>query len=93
VKLHVLTWAHIVIEVLTEGKRPRGGPGHRCDDIRPSRYVSLIPVLCNDVISTPDEISLRSRVMEKLLVTHLVKKFPAFYGTQRFITVFTRSSH
>jgi hypothetical protein len=31
-----------------------------------------------------------SRVLlEKLMVTQLVKKFPAFYGTRRFITVFT----
>jgi hypothetical protein len=27
-----------------------------------------------------------SRVLEKLTVPQLVKKFPAFYGTQRFIT-------
>jgi hypothetical protein len=34
----------------------------------------------------------RSRVfLEKLIVTQLVKAFPAFYGTQRFITVFTRA--
>jgi hypothetical protein len=31
-----------------------------------------------------------SRVLfEKLIVTKLVKRFPAFYGTRRFITVFT----
>jgi hypothetical protein len=30
-----------------------------------------------------------SRVPEKLIVTQLVKEFPAFYGTGRFITVFT----
>jgi len=31
-----------------------------------------------------------SRVpVEKIIVTHLVKKFPAFYGTRKFITVFT----
>jgi hypothetical protein len=30
---------------------------------------------------------------EKLIVTLLVKKFSAFYGTQRFITVFTRAHH
>jgi hypothetical protein len=30
-----------------------------------------------------------SRVLEKLMVTQLVKKFPAFYGIRRFITVFT----
>jgi len=29
-----------------------------------------------------------SRVLlEKLIVTQLVKKFPTFYGTQRFITI------
>jgi hypothetical protein len=31
--------------------------------------------------------------LEKLIVTQLVKKFPAFYGTRRFITVFTRAHH
>jgi len=35
-----------------------------------------------------------SRVLlEKLMVTHLVKKFPVFYGTRRFITIFTRDRH
>jgi hypothetical protein len=31
--------------------------------------------------------------LEKLIVTQLVKKFPTFYGTQRFITEFTRACH
>ena len=36
----------------------------------------------------------QSRVLlEKLTGFHLVKKFPAFYGTQRFITAFTRARH
>jgi len=30
-------------------------------------------------------------LLEKLRVTQLVKKLPAFYGTQRFITVFKRA--
>jgi len=34
-----------------------------------------------------------SRVLEKLTATQLVKKFPAFYGTRRFITVFTTARH
>jgi hypothetical protein len=35
-----------------------------------------------------------SRVLpDKLSVTQLVKKFPAFYGTQRFIKVFTTALH
>jgi hypothetical protein len=29
--------------------------------------------------------------LEKLTVPQLVKKFPAFYGTRRFITAFTRA--
>jgi hypothetical protein len=36
----------------------------------------------------------RSRVLpEKLTGSHLVKKFPAFYGTQKFITAFTSVRH
>jgi hypothetical protein len=36
----------------------------------------------------------RSRFfLEKLTVTQLVKKFSAFYGTRRFITVFTTARH
>ena len=35
-----------------------------------------------------------SRVLlEKLTVSQLVKKFPAFYGTRRFITAFTSTCH
>jgi hypothetical protein len=32
-------------------------------------------------------------LLEKLIVTQIVKKFPVFYGTRRFITVFTRAHH
>jgi len=36
----------------------------------------------------------RSRVLvETIIVTKLVKKLSAFYGTQRFITVFTTVHH
>ena len=34
-----------------------------------------------------------SRVLEKLTVCQLVKKFPAFYGTRRFITAFKSARH
>jgi len=34
-----------------------------------------------------------SRLLEKLIVAQLVKKFLAFYGIWRFITVFTRGCH
>jgi hypothetical protein len=32
-------------------------------------------------------------LLEKLTVPQLVKKFPAFYGSRRFITAFTRARH
>jgi hypothetical protein len=31
--------------------------------------------------------------LEKLIVSELLKKFPEFYGTTRFITVFTTAYH
>jgi len=36
---------------------------------------------------------MEQNLLEKLTSTQLVKKFPAFYGTRRFITVFTRARH
>ena len=32
-------------------------------------------------------------LLEKLTVSQLVKKFPPFYGTRRFITAFTSARH
>jgi hypothetical protein len=32
-------------------------------------------------------------ILEKLIITQLVKKLLAFYGTRRFITVFKRARH
>jgi hypothetical protein len=32
-------------------------------------------------------------LLEKLTVSQLVKNLPAFYGTRRFITTFTRAPH
>jgi len=32
-------------------------------------------------------------LLEKLTIPQLVKKFPAFYGTRRFITTFTSACH
>jgi hypothetical protein len=31
--------------------------------------------------------------LEKQIVTLLIKKFPAFYGTRKFISVFIRARH
>ena len=33
------------------------------------------------------------QILEKLTGFQLVKKFPAFYGTRRFITTFTSARH
>jgi len=32
-------------------------------------------------------------ILEKLIFTQVVKKFPFFYGTRRFIAVFKKSHH
>jgi hypothetical protein len=34
-----------------------------------------------------------SALLEKLPIVELLKNFPAFYGTYRFITMFTRAIH
>jgi len=39
------------------------------------------------------DIQMKLTLLEMLSVAQLVKKFPVFYGTQRFITVFTKSHH
>jgi hypothetical protein len=32
-------------------------------------------------------------ILLQLIISQLVKKFPIFYGTRRFITAFTTASH
>jgi len=50
-------------------------------------------LVCNEALLSPSYV-LRSRVLlEKLTVTQLVRKFPAFYAVRRFITMFTRARH
>jgi hypothetical protein len=41
----------------------------------------------------PDSLTQWSRVLEMLVSSQLVKKFPIFCGTQRFITVFRIAHH
>jgi hypothetical protein len=36
---------------------------------------------------------MQRQLHHKMAVAQLVEKFPPTYGTQRFITVFTRASH
>jgi hypothetical protein len=46
------------------------------------------------IMFTTNKLILWSRVLpEKLIGPQLAKKFPAFYGTQRFITALTRAHH
>jgi hypothetical protein len=54
---------------------------------RPITYIQLTYVLTNLLFQL-------SRVLlEKLIVSQLVKKLPAFYGTRTFITAFTSARH
>jgi hypothetical protein len=49
---------------------------------------------CFDNYLVKDLLTPRSRVLlEKLTGLQLVRKFPAFYGTRRFITAFTSACH
>jgi hypothetical protein len=50
--------------------------------------MSFFIYICFNIV-----LSLSIVLCEKLTVDHLVKKFTTFYGTQRFITVFTRAYH
>jgi hypothetical protein len=60
--------------------------GHRLDDREPGvRFLARSYIFFSTPTSTP-----WSRVLPEKLTGHqLVKKFPAFYGTRRFITAFT----
>jgi len=48
----------------------------------------FLPCLLTDLLTQCNGV-----VLEKLTVSQLVKKFPAFSGTRRFITTFTSARH
>ena len=57
-------------------------------------YVLMSYICCiYSCVTLLHSLTPRSRVLEKLTGSQLVKKFPAFYGTQRFITTFTIVRH
>jgi hypothetical protein len=64
------------------------------------KLITIIKTLAVDVLyfKVPKQSQLVSRYLtsgvhlEKLTVTQLVKKFPAFYETLKFITFFTRAT-
>jgi len=50
-------------------------------------------LIASPYYSLTDFLTPWSRVLQKLTGSQLVKKFPAFYGTRRFITTFTSARH
>jgi hypothetical protein len=56
--------------------------------------VSIPQLVIQKYLKTGEQLTPWNRVLlEKLTVTQLVKKFPAFYGSQRFVTVFITASY
>jgi hypothetical protein len=61
-------------------------------------YIILRGPLCDIIVlnvhAPSNQLTAWSKVLlEKPVFTQLVKKFPAFYGTCRFITMLTRACH
>lgn len=66
-------------------------------------HQSFILSCCQTIISSDDFVgcgavlyhlmSWNRILFDKLLIALLVKKFPILYGTQKFVTVFTRACH
>jgi hypothetical protein len=54
------------------------------------REYIYIYLLTTNLILIPIRLT-HSILLEKVLIVKLLKKFPAFYGTRRFIAVFTRA--
>ena len=62
---------------------------------RPARTAVHIPTTLSQLPSNTNQLLTPwSRVLiEKLTGSQLDKKFPAFYGTKRFVTAFTHARH
>jgi len=62
------------------------------DSIRPSAvkptYVRYLPTLFTYLLTPCSRV-----LLEKLTGSQLAKKFPALYGTRRFVTAFTIARH
>jgi hypothetical protein len=99
VSSHVLTFIRHRIIFL---ERRVQGPLHTClcSNTHPHRcsqephsstvcYNKLSRTACS--VFSIKKIAPWSKVLEKLIVTELVRESPAFYGTWRFFTVFTRT--
>ena len=55
---------------------------------RPSGFLHIASLLLTCFLTPWSRV-----LLEKLTTSQLVKKFPAFYGTRRFITAFTSARH
>ena len=69
-----------------------------CFEIRGGMYcgVAECAVLRSVAVYITSRVKLKRlnrALLEKLTGPQLVKKFPAFYGTRKFITAFTRAPH
>jgi hypothetical protein len=68
--------------------QPRGNRFALTEDT--SRCIAKL-VFATELLDLTNQVTPWSTVLEKLTVPQIVKKFPAFYGTRRFITAFTNS--
>jgi tRNA(Glu) U13 pseudouridine synthase TruD len=60
---------------------------------KPGRMLDLYISLTNSFDITCSITPCSRVLLEKLTGSKLVKKFPAFFGTRRFITAFTNACH
>jgi len=57
-------------------------------------YCAFCSIAWLDLLAQPQNLTIWGRVLPEILtVAQLVNKFPAFYGTRRFITAFTSARH
>jgi len=54
-------------------------------------YITLLCIIHSRAVNNSHDNNIV--ILEKLTVAHFVKKFPTYYGTRRFITVFTTARH
>jgi hypothetical protein len=90
---HLLAWMVLLVE-FTAARRCRHPAKYSVNKVEiPSREIVLLILFTYSLTHSLTHLrtySPRSRVLlEKLIISQQVKKFPAFYGTQRFITAFT----
>jgi hypothetical protein len=82
----------VTITQLNYAKNGEGYADVTADKSRSREKESVYLVLQKLIMKITSKLRLWSGVLlKKLIITQLVKTFPVFYGTKRFITVFTRT--